>query len=352
MSDYYQTLVESKLIPTGESGTNVIYHCPVCERGSGSGHLYVDFDKGVFHCFKCGFKGRSIPTLLSYLGYDRSSLKDIPVSIIKGLKDNAYDELLGLDRYLNPLDIVPSDYSTDLRILTDYIEFHSRSLTTQARDYLHARGIDDQKISHYSIREGVDQTGRSLTKDIVGKDYSGRILVPSISGDNMTFFVARDYLGRSNVPKYMNPPQTLAYSSEDVWNLSNVSSKIVIVCEGVFTAISAGYSSVATYGKSLSSKSNSSISGATSQGEKLVRRGFNEYIIAYDADAGVELGVTCDYLYSRGMNVSYVKVPEYNGNPHTDLSDLPQELRFNLIKNRVEYNPALFQLDSLLHTSL
>ena len=53
--DYYQTLIESKLECLGYSGENSIYRCPVCERNSGSGHLYVNYQKGMFNCFKCNF---------------------------------------------------------------------------------------------------------------------------------------------------------------------------------------------------------------------------------------------------------------------------------------------------------
>lgn len=36
--------------------SEAIYFCPFC--GDGKGHLYLNFDKDVYNCFKCGIRGR------------------------------------------------------------------------------------------------------------------------------------------------------------------------------------------------------------------------------------------------------------------------------------------------------
>lgn len=36
--------------------SEAIYYCPFCEDGKG--HLYLNFDKDVYNCFKCGMKGK------------------------------------------------------------------------------------------------------------------------------------------------------------------------------------------------------------------------------------------------------------------------------------------------------
>ena len=80
MSMYYQSLVESYLEPVAESHNDVIYRCPFCESSRGSGHLYINYDKNMYHCYKCDIGGRDIRTLLTKMGY--SFKEDIPSSVL------------------------------------------------------------------------------------------------------------------------------------------------------------------------------------------------------------------------------------------------------------------------------
>jgi len=351
MNDYYQTLVESKLDPVGESGDNVIYRCPQCERHTGSGHLYVNYKKNVYNCFKCNLSGRDIRRLLYEIGYSRESISNAPIDLITMSKNKSVDPLSMIDDILVPKKKVLQDYSMDLRVLTSYWMNHTKQLSIDAYEYLLSRGVTDQQILQYNIREGIDRSGEELKiyhKSYIGRNYSGRIIVPSIHKDDglISFYVARDYLGRNNIAKYLNPPQDLAYSSEDVWNLYNIddTDSDVIICEGVFTAIAVSSifkNVVATYGKSISAKSNNRSEDVeiTSQGDKLLSKRFNKYIVAYDADATESLISTCEYLRMRGANTYYIKVPDTYG-PHTDLSDFSIDDRVSLIKSMKKYDQS------------
>ena len=355
--DYYQTLIESKMECVGYSGENSIYRCPVCERNSGSGHLYVNYQKGMFNCFKCNFSGRSLSKLLTTIGYSITELKKMPVHLISEVSSPKRSSLLeDVGGLLTTKSRKVVSYSKDLRVLTDYYDFQTTELSPNAREYLYRRGIGDELISHYQMREGLNRSRdviRMKGEEYQGRDYSGRILIPSLCADRneISFYVARDYLSRNNLAKYLNPPQSLAYSSEDVWNLSNVSSDSVVICEGVFTAIAAGgskYNAVATYGKSISNVSNTDKSDVivSSQGDKLVSRGFKYYIVAYDADAFEESLRTCEYLHSRGANVYYVRIPPLHGD-HTDVSDLTLDERSSVFSRIKKYTPG-DQLEVLL----
>ena len=68
----FQNLIETKLEPIGEVGNDIVYRCPQCEGDQGSGHFYVDYDKGFYHCFKCGLRGRKLESLLRFLMRDSS----------------------------------------------------------------------------------------------------------------------------------------------------------------------------------------------------------------------------------------------------------------------------------------
>lgn len=353
MNDYYQTLIESKLEPVGESGDNVIYRCPQCERHTGSGHLYVNYKKNVYNCFKCSLSGRDIRTLLYHIGYTRESIREAPIDLIVSISSRIKNPLDEVSEMLRVNDEEIRDYSTDLDILTEYWRYHVKPLSQQAMVYLYNRGITDEMIHDYCIGEGINNRGMSLGKrSFYGRDYSGRIMIPSIHkmDNKVSFYVARDYLGRNNVAKYLNPPQDLAYSSEDVWNLYNLSTNrdMLIICEGVFTSMSVcalGYDSIATYGKSISERSNSRGKCIIkSQGDKILESGYDRYVIAYDADAKDSMISTCEYLRVRGATVYYIDVPDKYG-PHTDLSDFnPIDRRYLINSMRIYDQSARLSL--------
>jgi hypothetical protein len=134
------------------------------------------------------------------------------------------------------------------------------------------------------------------------------------------FFVARDYTGLQD-PKYLNPPKEIAFASEDVYNLDMVDSRIVIITEGVFTAITAGgpkMNSVATYGKSIAEVSNNDKVRVKSQGEKLLERNFDVYYMSYDADAKEESLSNAQYLYDRGAKVKIIYIDPEKYGAHAD----------------------------------
>ena len=330
---YYEGMIDSVLDQVGESGggKDIIYRCPFCEGSKGSGHLYISYDKNMYHCYKCGIGGRDIKNLLTMLGI--SVDEEIPTAI-----SSRKSSTLKLFEIINVNK--KEDDVRDLTLVTEFFDTHTISLTPSSKDYLLKRGLTEEEINVYNIKEGVNRRG-TFIRNVKGQDYSGRIMVPSMIGNKVSYFVARDYLGVSD-RKYLNPPSSIAYSSEDVWNLdlARRSSSTVIICEGVFTAIAAGrgkYNAVATYGKSIADVSNRDTGGKLSQGAQLLNAKFDRYIVAYDADATKELLSTCEYLSARGADTYFIKVPPIYG-PHTDISDLKRDEYLELLKNMKKYN--------------
>lgn len=346
MSAYYQSLVESFIEPVSETKKDIIYRCPFCEGATGSGHLYINYDKNVYHCYKCDIGGRDIKTLLTRMGYSFS--ENIPNSILSRQRDNTTSKLMSvigdLKKSREPEE--KKDFSQDLSICTEYFLLHTQPLSPRAIQYLHDRGVTSEEIEVYGIREGINRRGQNLQiqgRVFRGNDYSERVLVPSLIRRDtiqVSYFVARDITG-TKAQKYLNPPTEIAYSSEDIWNLdlARKVSNTVIICEGVFTAIAAGrgkYNAVATYGKSLSEISNS-MGAVKSQADKLIGADFKNYIVAYDADALSKIDDTCAYLSMRGIPVRFLIVPPVKG-PHTDISDLTLEEYHKLLADSHEYN--------------
>lgn len=339
----FQSLVERKLNPVGRSGEDIIYRCPVCEGEIGSGHLYVNYRKGYFHCFKCDLAGKRINKLLRILHIDTNySYIDLYCE-----RDVELDKILTLGDTQESSETLV-DYSTDLEVLTAYYLHHVVPLSQRAYDYLLGRGLTPYVIERLCICEGISRFGEDIVikgKSIQGRDYSGRIMVPSLRRDGLiSFYVARDYIG-GKAAKYLNPPKELVASSEDIWNLDMVASDSVIICEGVFTAISASpvkLNAVATYGKSIAVRSSNDTSvRVTSQGEKLLAKNFKNYYIAYDADAHTEALKSCAYLYDRGANVFLVTIDPKIYGPKADIADIGYEEFLELMKNATPYKGGL-----------
>lgn len=334
----YQRLVETVLQPQGRSGNNIIYRCPNCEDSSGGGHLYVDYVKNVFNCFKCGFKSRDVRSLVLKLGFDTDLDYDKLTTV-------SIDRLNESIRGITKKKTITVEYSRSLEILTEYYRLHTTSLSSQAISYLTNRGVSPEKIAKYQIMEGLDRSKETFyikEQEIVGRDYSGRVMVPSLhkSGD-ISFYVGRDYTG-TKYSRYVNPPSDLAYASEDVWNLNMVDSGSVIICEGVFTAIAAGGekgNAVATYGKKISHRSNSDSDAyrITSQGEKLLNRKFDNYYVVYDADAIDESMDTCFWLRARGARVYIVIIDSKKYGEKADVDSIGYDEFLKLLKDAPRY---------------
>lgn len=336
----FQTLIESSINPVGKSGKDIIYICPKCDDKSG--HLYVNYEINKFNCFKCGFGGKNIlylvkalniPTDFDYedLGQTVSNRSELLDSIIEGKEE----------------EIKEVDYSINVRVLTEFYYLNTKEVSDEARNYLYSRGITDSMIEFYKIREGINRYKDVILindKPYQGLDYSGRVLVPSLTKDDLiSYYVARDYLGFTKM-RYMNPPKELSFASEDVWCLDKVTLPYVIICEGVFTALSVNsrlnkHVAVSTYGKGIAVKTNSEyrIRG-TSQLKKLIDKKFDKYFLFYDRDAIEESYRYAKLLMDYGCDTKLILIPTDDYGKKADAADLPDEVLLDCISNAKNYS--------------
>lgn len=337
-------MIETKLEPVGNTSNDTIYLCPECDDKSG--HMYVNYDKNYWHCFRCGIGGKRLESLLRLLRLE----VNYNYEKLYSEQDKELDSIISMKSNNNYKKVEENlvDYSTDLEILTEYYYLHTKDISESAYFYLKGRGMSDNSIRRLGIREGVSRYGESIIikgSEFEGRDYSGRIMVPSLRRDGLiSFYVGRDYVGDKQA-KYMNPPKNLAVASEDIYNLDIVDSDSVIICEGVFTAIAASpvkLNAVATYGKSISERSsNDSDIRVTSQGEKLLAKKFKNYYVAYDADALGEAIKSCEYLYSRGANVYLVVIDPLKYGPKADVADIGYTEFLELMRSAIHYRGKL-----------
>lgn len=226
---------------------NYAFTCPKCNHHKPKLEVNLHTnEKGEnpFECWVCGFKGRTIKSLLKQL--------QVPA-------EQAYEIL----KYVRKGDEVGYVPTTSVELPKEFQALYTASTTSiianKVRKYLYKRGFTDKDFLKYNI--GYCTSG----------EYAGRVIIPSYGGNNqLNYFVGRTF--EDAYHKYRNPE-----ASKDIIgfeNLINWNVPIILV-EGVFDAIAVKRNAVPVLGKSLS---NSLI-------KKIVSSEVEDIYIALDKDA-------------------------------------------------------------------
>lgn len=203
---------------------NYAFTCPKCNHHKPKLEVNLHTDENgqnPFECWVCGFKGRTIKSLLKQLQVPAEQAYEILKYVRKG------DEV-----GYAPTSVVelPKEFQSLYEATTTSI------IANKVRSYLYKRGFTDRDFLKYNI--GYCTSGQ----------YTGRIIVPSYGENNqLNFFVARTF--EDSFVTYKNPEV-----SKDIIgfeNLINWSQPIILV-EGVFDAIAVKRNAVPILGKSLS----------------------------------------------------------------------------------------------------
>ena len=203
---------------------NYAFNCPKCNHHKPKLEVNLHTDENgqnPFECWVCGFKGRTIKSLLKQL--------QVPA-------EQAYEIL----KYVRKGDEVGYTPTSTVELPKEFQSLYAATTTSiianKVRSYLYKRGFTDRDFLKYNI--GYCTSGQ----------YTGRIIVPSYGENNqLNFFVARTF--EDAYHKYRNPE-----CSKDIIgfeNLINWSQPIILV-EGVFDAIAVKRNAVPILGKSLS----------------------------------------------------------------------------------------------------
>lgn len=226
---------------------NYAFNCPKCNHHKPKLEINLHTDENgqnPFECWVCGFKGRTIKSLLKQL--------QVPA-------EQAYEIL----KYVRKGDEIGYKPTSTVELPKEFQSLYEASTTSiianKVRKYLYKRGLTDRDFLKYNI--GYCTSGQ----------YTGRIIVPSYGENNqLNFFVARTF--EDAYHKYRNPE-----CSKDIIgfeNLINWSQPIILV-EGVFDAIAVKRNAVPILGKSLSK----------SLIKKIVSSTVEDIYVALDRDA-------------------------------------------------------------------
>ena len=232
--------------------------------------LQVNIESQKWHCWVSNQGGHSIYSLFKKVNAETryfSELKDLVFIPNKSKGETESKVIVSL----------PRDFQGLWKV--------SKSLyRNQAKSFLHNRGITDWDIKKYKI--GFCDSGL----------YEGRIIIPSYDDVGLlNYFVGRSFVGEKM--KYKNPNV-----SRDIipfeWYIAW--SKPIILCEGVFDAMSIRSNAIPM----LSKKPSKSLL------QKIFEKNVKTIYIALDDDAKKDAYVMSEFFKDFGIDSKVVKLPK------------------------------------------
>jgi len=301
-----------------KKGKNYVSLCPFHDDHNPS--LSISDEKGIYKCFVCGKGGNAFSFVKDYKQVSfPEAVQEVADIIGKPIKIDVVKKESKNQRYYD-LNKQAADFFNYVLTGTD--------TGSEALEYLHQRGIDDELIAKFNI--GFDPQGSGLADYLLAKGYSSEELVKynlardtgnklydvfaqrvtfpiSDKDNNVVAFTARDVSGNENSAKYINSAETNIYTKGDIlYNFAKAKeaskkSKRVIVCEGVIDVLAfvrSGYEfSLATLGTACSQKQLQLLDSLKC-----------EIVFAYDGDkAGQIANLKNAYsAYKKGMQVKVI----------------------------------------------
>ena len=247
-------------------GNELAFYCPFCNHQKQK--LQVNTETQKWHCWTCNSGGKKLTSLLRKLDVDRNT-----ISIIR--------EIYGDSNY-NPKQ-EDSETKIYISLPKEYISLNEppkgfNPEYKQAINYLTQRNITQKEIVKYNI---------GYCKDGL---YSRRIIIPSYNSDgSLNYFISRSYYQDEKM-KYKNPPiskNIICFESQINWD------EPIILCEGVFDAITIKRNAIPLLGKFPSKQ----------LVEKIFMSGVTNIIISLDNDAINEALKAAEYFRKNGINV-------------------------------------------------
>ena len=276
-------------------GNELAFYCPFCHHHKQK--LQVNTETQKWHCWTCNSGGKKLTSLLRKLDVDKKT-----ISIIR--------EIYGDSNY-NPK-TEDSDAKVFISLPKEFISLAEAPKGfnpeyKHAIHYLNQRGIGIKEIVKYGI---------GYCKDGM---YARRIIVPSYNSDgSLNYFISRSYYAEEKM-KYKNPPiskNIICLDSQINWN------EPIILCEGVFDAITIRRNAVPLLGKFPSKN----------LVEKIFMNGVTDIVISLDNDAINEALKVSDYFRKQGINVKLMMLKD------KDAAEMGYEGFYNELNGTKEFS--------------
>ena len=231
--------------------------CPECPGGDTEGHLYVNLDKGVGHCYRCHFSP-------NFNNREETTTASADISDWGGIVNKFLENQTTTSEAKNysvvwpeSMEFLPSDCVMGRR----------------AQRYLEKRGFQYPGVAK-DFKFGVCNSGEMI----------GRLILPVFEQGRLVYYTGRTLLGHEK--KYLNPDKETAPKgkAEFLFNLDKaVLFNTAVIVEGILDGIRVGENVVGLLGNNISDI----------QLEKLLLAGFEKVLVCLDSDArafAIELG--------------------------------------------------------------
>ena len=238
-------------------------------------------DRGLFKCWVCDWSGRNLYKIVRNYGsfQQKQAWRELDQQVEI---NNFADKLFGSEQV--------NEEAQKIKLPSGFISLANKTLPTTAAyplNYLKSRGITKEDILKWKI--GYCTVG----------DYASRIVVPSFDLDgDINYYLGRTYADLW--PRYINPK----ISKNIIFNHLYIDfDKDIVLTEGVFDAIKAGYNSIPLLGSTLTENS--------LLFQEIVRSSTSVYL-ALDADAKKKTNKLIKLFLKYDIEVYDVDTAPYN----------------------------------------
>lgn len=320
--------LDTRLGSHSGNGPEYQYWCPFCIDREGSESdgrkLWVNFDKGAMHCFRCDYGRRD--WLQFFRDLNGGSLRHEEIELCRGeitpprthedMASAVFNILYGAEPEAQEL--VPVALPPDMQPLAPHARLKTKPIhLRRAFKYLTGRGVTSKQIVQHDL--GFCVSGR----------YAQRVIFPVRQNGRQVYFTNR-YCG-THLLKSLNPEKTEGAYSRDhcLLNYDNVVGKAQIaVTEGPFDMMAYDHA-VALMGKTISATQVDLLTA-------LVAHGLEEVIVSLDAEAGKDAERVYHRLTRRIPSVVILSLD--HGDPderRDDLADLIDQARPPTVADQV-----------------
>lgn len=353
----FLTMLEEELGPGKSAGDNTRFRCPFC--GEENYKLYVKNDTGIYQCFHCGTNGNAITFLEKYYGYSfrdaKEQVEDWSGEEIDAKSINRYEGLSDMESlYLSlvkgvPLEGAHKEEPKEVIPLPTNFKLLSQNMNNPEAlpflNYLHSRGVTLQEIYTHQMGYVIEGLVRKSNLDEQGNPeyFVMRNSVVFLTFDDdgkYLYWNSRSLDPNTSVKSLNGPAMANEHSKNDVvFNLNKAkkTDKIVIF-EGVFNALMAGDSGVATFGKMVTDEQLERFKQAYMENNRL------KFYVFLDDDARSQATKLAQRLVTITDQVYIVDTP-YGDN---DANDIGREATAELISKAKKYSEES-ELSLLLH---
>ena len=280
---------------------NYAFKCPFCQHHKNKLEINCvtnEKNENPWHCWVCEIKGKTIKSLLKQLKSPPNKLAELRMIIVPTVSEQKTN---------SNIIALPEDFIS----LTDISELDRVTALEAKRAirFLKKRNITTEDIVKYNIGF------------CYGGPYKDRVIIPSYDENgNINYFIARAFI--DGIQKYKNPP--IDAKSAIGWELYINWDAPIVLCEGMFDALTIKRNVIPLFGKIIHEKLM----------KKLVRSSVNRIYIALDPDAIKNALKYAQELMTYGKEIYLV---ELDGKDANEIGLL------NFLKTIEKCQPLTFQ---------